>query len=75
MVAGLAYLLRSQFLTAVGTTVLTVAAGFLAGTSTNAVNRLLSTALGALAGLLATVLIPVPKSPEAARSGNPPTAL
>jgi hypothetical protein len=43
MVAGLAYLLRSPFLTAVGTTVLTVAAGFLAGTSTGDGNRLLST--------------------------------
>ena len=64
MVAGLAYLLRSSFLTAVGTTVLTVAAGFLAGTSTNAGNRLLSTVAGAAVGLLATTLIPVPKSPE-----------
>jgi hypothetical protein len=51
MVAGLAYVLRSPFLTALGTTILTVAAGFLAGTSTNAVNRLLSTVVGALVGL------------------------
>jgi Fusaric acid resistance protein-like len=64
MVAGLAYLLRSPFLTAVGTTVLTIAAGFLAGNSTNAGNRLLSTVAGAAVGLLATTLIPVPKSPE-----------
>lgn len=64
MVAGLAYLLRSPFLTAVGTTVLTVAAGFLAGTSTNATDRLLSTVAGALVGLLATGLIPMPGSPE-----------
>jgi len=64
MVAGLAYLLRSPFLTAVGTTVLTVATGFLAGTSTNATDRLLSTAVGALIGLLATGLIPLPGSSE-----------
>ena len=62
MVAGLAYLLRSPFLTAVGTTVLTVAAGFLAGTSTNATDRLLSTVVGALVGLAATGLIPMPGS-------------
>jgi hypothetical protein len=61
MVAGLAYVLRSPFLTAVGTTVLTVAAGFLAGRSTNAGNRLLSTVAGATVGLLATALIPVPR--------------
>jgi hypothetical protein len=61
MVAGLAYLLRSPFLTAVGTTVLTIAAGFLAGSSANATNRLVSTIVGATVGLLATVLIPVPK--------------
>jgi hypothetical protein len=65
MVAGIAHMLRSPFLTAVGTTVLTVAAGFLAGTSTNASNRLLSTLLGAAVGLLATVVIPLRSSPEA----------
>ena len=74
MVAGLAYLLRSPFLTAVGTTVLTVAAGFLAGTSTDAGNRLLSTVLGAIVGLAATMLIPVPRSSEALGSSNPSTA-
>jgi uncharacterized membrane protein YccC len=73
MVAGLAYLLRSPFLTEVGTTVLTVAAGFLAGTSTGAGNRLLSTVVGALVGLLATVLIPVPRSSEPSL-GNDPSA-
>ncbi|WP_460625306.1 FUSC family protein [Intrasporangium mesophilum] len=71
MVAGLAYLLRSPFLTALGTTVLTVAAGFLAGTSTAAGNRLLSTVVGALVGLLATVVIPVPKPSEPSSSGEP----
>jgi uncharacterized membrane protein YccC len=65
MVAGLAYMLRSPFLTAVGTTVLTVATGFLAGTSTNASNRLLSTLIGAAVGLLATVVIPLRSSPGA----------
>jgi hypothetical protein len=73
-VAGLAYLLRSPLLTAVGTTVLTVAAGFLAGTSTDAGNRLLSTVIGAVVGLAATVLIPVPRSSEALGSSNPSTA-
>jgi hypothetical protein len=51
--------------------VLTVAAGFLAGTSTNAGNRLLSTAVGALVGMLATVLIPVPRSTEPSSSSDP----
>jgi hypothetical protein len=70
MVAGLAYLLRSPFLTALGTTVLTVASGFLADTSTNAANRLLSTVLGATVGVLATLLIPVPRSrPDELDSG------
>jgi len=64
MVAGLAYLLRSPFVIALGTTVLTVATGYLAGSSTAAANRLLSTVAGAAVGLLATVLIPVPKPPE-----------
>jgi len=64
MVAGLAYLLRSPFVIALGTTVLTVATGYLAGSSTAAVNRLLSTLAGAAVGLLATVLIPVPRPPE-----------
>jgi len=36
----------------------------LAGSSTAAVNRLLSTLAGAAVGLLATVLIPVPRPPE-----------
>ena len=62
MVAGLAYLLRSPFVMAVGTTVLTVATGVLAGTSTNVSDRLLATVAGALVGLAATVVIPVPKS-------------
>lgn len=64
MVAGLAYLLRSPFVIALGTTVLTVATGYLAGSSTAAVNRLLSTLAGAAVGLLATGLIPVPKPPD-----------
>ena len=64
MVAGLAYLLRSPFVIALGTTVLTVATGYLAGSSTAAVNRLLSTLAGAAVGLLATVLIPVPRPAE-----------
>lgn len=34
------------------------------GSSTAAVNRLLSTLAGAAVGLLATALIPVPKPPE-----------
>jgi uncharacterized membrane protein YccC len=63
MVVGLAYLQRSQFVMAVGTTVLTIAAGVLAGTTTDASNRLLATVVGALVGLAATVVIPVPKSP------------
>jgi hypothetical protein len=75
MVAGLAYLLRSPFLTALGTTVLTVATGVLAGTSTGAANRLLSTLVGAVVGLLATVLIPVPRSTSSPQvgSGSPTT--
>jgi hypothetical protein len=64
MVAGLAYLLRSPFVIALGTTVLTVATGYLAGSSTAAANRLLSTVAGGAVGLLATLLIPVPKPPE-----------
>jgi uncharacterized membrane protein YccC len=63
MVVGLAYLQRSQFVMAVGTTVLTIATGVLAGTTTDASNRLLATVVGALVGLAATVVIPVPKSP------------
>lgn len=47
----------------VGFAVLSVAAGFQAGTTTHATNRLLSTVVGALVGLLATVLIPVPGRP------------
>jgi hypothetical protein len=74
MVGGLAHLLRSPFLTAVGTTVLTVAAGFLAGTSANAGNRLLSTVVGAAVGLLATVIIPVPRPPSASADGAPAAA-
>jgi hypothetical protein len=70
MVAGLAYVLRSPFLTALGTTVLTIAAGFLAGTSANATNRLLSTVVGAVVGLLATVVIPVPLSRQADTEGG-----
>ena len=53
-VGGLAYLLRSPFLTALGTTVLTIATAALAGTSATAANRLLSTVVGAVTGLLAT---------------------
>jgi len=64
MVAGVAYVLRSPFLIALGTTVLTVATGFLAGSSSTAVNRLLSTLVGATIGLLATAIIPVAKPPE-----------
>jgi hypothetical protein len=64
MVAGLAYVLRSPFVTALGTTVLTVAIGALAGSSTDAGNRLLSTLAGAVVGLLATVVIPVPPTSE-----------
>lgn len=64
MVGGLAHVLRSPFLTALGTTVLTVATGYLAGSSTAAVNRLLSTVAGAVIGLLATLVIPVPKAKE-----------
>jgi hypothetical protein len=66
MVGGLAHVLRSPFLLALGTTVLTVATGYLAGSSSTAVNRLLATLAGAAIGLLATAIIPVPKPPEAA---------
>jgi hypothetical protein len=72
MVGGLAYVLRSPFLIALGTTVLTVATGYLAGSSTSALNRLLSTTVGAAVGLLATGLIPVPKSPEQSVAAAPP---
>jgi Fusaric acid resistance protein-like len=75
MVAGLAYILRSPFITALGTTVLTVATGALAGSPTNAQNRLLSTVFGAAVGFLATVLIPVPRSPrQQVGNGTPPLA-
>jgi hypothetical protein len=57
-------LLRSPFLTSLGTTVLTIATGYLAGSSIPAVNRLISTVVGALIGLLATVIIPAPKPQE-----------
>jgi hypothetical protein len=60
LVGGLAYVLRSPFLLALGTTVLTVTTGYLSGTSEPAVNRLLVTLTGAGVGLLATVVIPVP---------------
>jgi uncharacterized membrane protein YccC len=60
LVGGLAYVLRSPFLLALGTTVLTVTTGYLSGTSDPAVNRLLVTLAGAGVGLLATVVIPVP---------------
>jgi hypothetical protein len=73
MVAGLAHLLRSPFLTALGTTVLTVATGFLAGSPAPAGNRLVSTVVGAVVGLLATVLIPVPK-PRASPDNDAPPA-
>ena len=53
-VGGLAYQSRSPFLTALGTTMLTIATGALAGTSATAANRLLSTVVGAVMGLLAT---------------------
>ena len=59
------------FLTALGTTVLAGASGFLAGTSTPAGNRLLSTVAGALVGLLATVVIPVPKATVGGTSAPP----
>jgi uncharacterized membrane protein YccC len=72
MVAGLAYLLRSPFLTTLGTTVLTVATGALAGTSTSAVNRLLSTMVGAVVGLLATAVIPVPRSQQGQGDSDTP---
>jgi hypothetical protein len=74
MVAGLAYILRSPFVTALGTTVLTVATGALAGTSTNAGNRLMVTLAGAAVGLLATVCIPVPRSPEQGPGTAAPSA-
>ncbi|MCK1823628.1 FUSC family protein [Streptomyces sp. XM83C] len=64
MVGGLAHVLRSPFLTSLGTTVLTIATGYLAGSSIPAVNRLISTVVGALIGLLATVIIPAPKPQE-----------
>ena len=60
MVTGLAYLLRSPFVTALGTTVLTVATGVLAGTSTAAGGRLLATLAGGAVGVLATLLVPAP---------------
>jgi len=72
MVAGLAYVLRSPFLTTLGTTVLTVATGALAGSSAGAANRLLSTLVGALVGVLATVLIPVPRPPQEEGLGASP---
>ena len=62
LVAGLAYMLRSPFLTAVGTTVLTVAGGALVGSAVSAQNRLFSTVVGAAIGLLATMIIPVPRA-------------
>jgi hypothetical protein len=74
MVAGLAYVLRSPFMTALGTTVLTVATGYLAGTSSTASNRLLATVVGAVVGVLATGLIPVPEPPKESRSTSEPTA-
>jgi Fusaric acid resistance protein-like len=75
MVAGLAYLLRSPFITTLGTTVLTVTSGVVAGTATNAQNRLLSTVVGAAVGIVATVLIPVPHAPQQqANSGTPSPA-
>ena len=72
MVGGLAYVLRSPFLLALGTTVLTVATGYLAGTSSAAVNRLFATLAGAAVGLLATGLIPVPKPQEQTEANAPP---
>jgi len=63
MVVGLAYLLRSPFVVTLGTTVLTVAGGVVVGTSAPAVQRLLSTLLGAAVALLATVLVPAPRRP------------
>ena len=57
MVAGLAYLLRSPFLTTLGTTVLTVAGSVLSGSSTEVTDRLLATAIGAAIGLAAAALI------------------
>jgi uncharacterized membrane protein YccC len=75
MVAGLAYVLRSPFITTLGTTVLTVAAGALAGTSAPSVNRLLSTLVGAAVGILATLLIPVPRPPDQQRGTDPPAAV
>jgi hypothetical protein len=74
MVAGLAYVLRSPFMTALGTTVLTVAAGYLAGTSSTASNRLLATVMGAVVGVLATGLIPVPEPPKVSGSTSQPRA-
>jgi hypothetical protein len=72
LVGGLAYVLRSPFLLALGTTVLTVATGYLSGTSDPAVNRLLVTLAGAGIGLLATVIIPVPKPKLQSVDGAPP---
>ncbi|MFC7495686.1 MULTISPECIES: FUSC family protein [unclassified Nocardioides] len=57
MVAGLAYLLRSPFLTTLGTTVLTVAGSVVSGSSSAVTGRLVSTLAGAAVGLLASVLI------------------
>jgi hypothetical protein len=71
MVGGLAYLLRSPFVTALGTTVLTVATGVLAGTSTTATNRILATVAGAGVGILATVLFPAP--PQGLAGARAPT--
>jgi hypothetical protein len=54
--------------------VLTVASGYLAGTSATAVNRLLVTVAGAGIGLVATVVIPVPKHQELPAGGAPAEA-
>jgi hypothetical protein len=56
--------------TALGTTVLTVATGVLAGTSTTATNRVLATVAGAGVGILATALIPAPP-PDLAGASAP----
>src|SRR5262249_14898352 len=64
MVAGLAYLLRSPFLTTLGTTVLVVTAGVLTGTASGTLGRLVSTLAGAAVGLLAVAVVPEPRAPE-----------
>lgn len=76
MAAGLAYLRRNKAVATIGTTVFALSVATAAGASVidSAEGRFLATAVGALIGLLATVLLPPPgqQAAAAARSGPPP---